>query len=302
VENPYFELGTPGFGRGAPFNAVIISAMLMKEFIPAIQLQKYIHRYWVVSSQEAMPAERCVLDGFVKLFIYLNDNIPEYYDTEGRRKVWADGIGGHQTDGNLFIHTPKELKLIFCIFRPYGFYRLFKVPIHLLNNNVAPLEVFLGRRTREFKERILSAPADEAKIRIVDDFFITLVRQLSTPYRNAVEYAQDLMMKHNGLVNIEDLSGQLSISRRSLERHFIDHVGMSPKYYARVLRFNYAFGLKRANPVLDWFDIIYDCGYFDQTHFIKDFRHFTGEPPAAFYSKPHPIEAVYVGRGWKNLK
>ena len=77
---------------------------------------------------------------------------------------------------------------------------------------------------------------------------------------------------------------------------------MSPKYYAKVLRFNYAFGLKRANPALDWFDIIYDCGYFDQTHFIKEFRHFTGQPPVAFYSKPHPIESVYVGRASKNLK
>ena len=276
--------------------------MLMKEFIPAPALQKYIHRYWIVSSVEAMPPEKCVMDGFVKLFVYLNDNLPVYYDTEGRRKEWGDGIGGHQTDGDLTIQTPGDLRLIFCIFRPFGFYRLFKVPIHLLNNNVVPLEVFLGKRTREFKEKVMAAPSDEAKIRTVDEFFGSLVRQLTTPYRSAVEFAQDQMLQNNGLVNIEILSNQVNISRRSLERHFSDNVGMSPKYYARVLRFNYAFGLKRANPALDWFDIIYDCGYFDQTHFIKDFRHFTGQPPVTFYSKPHPIEAVYVGRGSKNLK
>ncbi|HEY4062070.1 MAG TPA: helix-turn-helix domain-containing protein [Puia sp.] len=276
--------------------------MLMKEYIPAPHLHKYIHRYWIVSSLEAMPAEKCVLDGFVKLFIYLNDNLPEYYDTEGRRKDWGDGIGGHQTDGDLLIKTPENLRLIFCIFKPYGFYRLFNIPIHHLNNNVVPLEVFLGRRTRELKERILSAPCDEAKIGVVDDFFSSLARPLPTSYRSMIEYAQDQMLQRNGLVGIDDLSRQSSISRRSLERHFSDNVGMPPKYYARVLRFNYAFGLKRANPALDWFDIIYDCGYFDQTHFIKDFRHFTGEPPVAFYSKPHPIEAVYVGRASKNLK
>ena len=274
----------------------------MKEYIPAALLQKYIHRYWIVSSPDAMPPEKCVMDGFVKLFIYLNDNLPEYHDSEGRQKYWGDGIGGHQTDGDLVIQTPKNLKLIFCIFRPFGFYRLFKIPIHLLNNKVVPLEVFLGKRTPEFKEKVLSAPSDETKIRMVDDFFGSLVRQLHTPYRSAVEFAQDLMLQNNGLVNIENLSNQLNISRRSLERHFSENVGMSPKYYARVLRFNYAFGLKRANPALDWFDIIYDCGYFDQTHFIKDFRHFTGEPPVAFYSKPHPIDSVYVGRGLKNLK
>jgi AraC-like DNA-binding protein len=276
--------------------------MIMKEYIPAAPLQKYIHRYWIVSSAEAMAAEKCVMDGFVKLFIFLNDNLPEYYDTCGKRRDWGDGIGGHQTGGDLFIKTPKDMRLIFCIFRPFGFYRLFKIPIHLLNNNVIPLEAFLGKRTREFKERVLSAPSDEEKIETVDEFFVTLARQLPDPYRSPVEYAQDQMLQRNGLINIDQLSGQLNISRRSLERYFSENVGMPPKYYARVLRFNYAFGLKRANPALDWFDIIYDCGYFDQTHFIKDFKHFTGEPPVAFYSKPHPIEAAYVGRAWKNLK
>ena len=276
--------------------------MVMKEYIPAAHLQKYIHRYWIFSSPDAMPAEKCIMDGFVKLFIFLNDNLPEYYDKQGKKKDWGDGIGGHQTGGDLLIKTPKDLKLVYCIFRPFGFYRLFKIPIHLLNNNVVPLEVFLGARTREFKEKVMEAPNDEEKISAVDDFFTSLTRQLPAPYRSSVEFAQDQMMQRNGLVNIDRLSGQLNISRRSLERHFADHVGMSPKYYARVLRFNYAFGLKRANPALDWFDIIYDCGYFDQTHFIKDFRHFSGEPPVAFYSKPHPIEAAYVGRAWRHLK
>jgi AraC-like DNA-binding protein len=276
--------------------------MLMKEYIPALPLHNYIHRYWIMSSREAMAAENCLMDGFVKLFIYLNDNLPEYFDKDGRKKEWADGIGGHQTDRDLKVSTPENLKLIFCIFRPFGFYRLFKTPIHLLNNNIIPLEAFLGIRTREFKERVLSAPADEDKIKVVDDFFLSLIRQLPVAYRSCIEYAQNRLLENNGLLNIDSLSSQSNISRRSLERYFSDNVGMPPKYFARVLRFNYAFSLKRANPALDWFDIIYDCGYFDQTHFIKDFKHFTGEPPTAFYSKPHPIEAAYVGRAWRSLK
>lgn len=276
--------------------------MIMKEYIPAACLHKYIHRYWIVSSLEAMPAEKCVMDGFVKLFIYLNDNLPEYYDQEGKKREWGDGIGGHQTDGDLLIRTPENLKMIFCIFKPFGFYRLFKTPIHLLNNNVTPLNIFLGNRSVELKEKVILASSDDNKIKVVDDFFTSLVRPLHVPYRSRIELAQDQLMLNNGMVNIDCLSSQLNISRRSLERYFLENVGISPKYYGKVLRFNYAFALKRANPDLDWFDIIYDCGYFDQTHFIKDFKQFTGEPPAAFYSKPHPIESVYVGRAAKNLK
>jgi AraC-like DNA-binding protein len=274
----------------------------MKEYIPAAPLQNYIHRYWIFSSAEAMAAENCIMDGFVKLFIYLNDHLPEYCDANGHKKQWGDGIGGHQTDRDLTISTPENLRLIFCIFRPSGFYRLFKTPIHLLNNNVVPLEAFLGKRTREFKDRLLPAPEDEDKIAVVDEFFISLAWRLPVANRSSVEVAQNQLLQNNGMLPIDGLSSQLNISRRSLERYFSEHVGMPPKYYARVLRFNYAFGLKRANPALDWFDIIYDCGYFDQTHFIKDFKHFTGKAPTAFYSKPHPIEAAYVGRAWKNLR
>ncbi len=54
--------------------------MLMKEYIPALPLHNYIHRYWIMSSREAMAAENCLMDGFVKLFIYLNDNLPVYCD------------------------------------------------------------------------------------------------------------------------------------------------------------------------------------------------------------------------------
>jgi AraC-like DNA-binding protein len=276
--------------------------MILREFIPDLSLQKYLHRLWIVTSLEAIPAEKCVLDGFVKLFVFLNDNLPEYRDAEGNRKEWGDGVGGHQTGGDLTIKMPAGLKLLFCIFKPAGFHRLFKVPIHLLNNDVVPLEVFLGTRTREFKDLVMSAPTDEARIGVVNNFFMSLIRQLPETYSPVIESAQDRLMQKNGLVNIEGLSNELNISRRSLERHFLENIGMSPKYYAKVLRFNYAFGLKRANPALDWFDIIYNCGYFDQTHFIKEFRHFTGQPPVAFYSKPHPIESAYVGRAWKNLK
>jgi hypothetical protein len=174
------------------------ASMILREFIPDALLQKYLHRFWIASGAQAMPAEKCVLDGFVKLFIFLNDNLPEYYDTAGNRKEWGDGIGGHQTDGDLMIRTPAGLKLVFCIFKPAGFYRLFGIPIHLLNNNIVPLEVFLGSRTREFKESVLAADGDEARIRAVNDFFISLVRKLPETYTSVVECAHPIEAAYVG--------------------------------------------------------------------------------------------------------
>ena len=273
--------------------------MLLKEYIPAAPLSPYIHCYWIVQCSHVMLPEKCIMDGYVKMFIYLNDNLPEYHTDHGIKKDWGDGFGGHQTCRDLFISTPGNLHLVFCLFKPLGFFQLFGVPIHHLNNTVAPLESFLGRRTSELKERLLSAAGDEHRITILNDFFLSLTYRLPTLRRTGMEYIQDRMHSRKGLIQIDDLSRVANLSSRTLERNFSEKIGMSPKYYARVLRFNYAFGLRRTNPQLGWFDIIHDCGYFDQTHFIKDFKHFTGQTPGTFYKASHPIKDIYLGRTLK---
>jgi AraC-like DNA-binding protein len=67
---------------------------------------------------------------------------------------------------------------------------------------------------------------------------------------------------------------------RQVQRISRDRIGMSPKAFARVIRFSAAYRLHEERPGLRWTDIAYRCGYFDQMHLIRDFRDFAGMPPS----------------------
>jgi transcriptional regulator GlxA family with amidase domain len=82
---------------------------------------------------------------------------------------------------------------------------------------------------------------------------------------------------------------------RNFERHFLDEVGMSPKRFSCVVRFNHAFQLKLRYPQKDWTSIAPECGYFDQTHLIKDFKRYSGNCPSAFLKQTPLTEQQYIG-------
>lgn len=72
------------------------------------------------------------------------------------------------------------------------------------------------------------------------------------------------------------------VSSRQFERQFLERIGVSPKIYQRLLRFNQVMNLRKQNPALKWVDITYHCGYFDPNHLLRDFKQFTGVVPSGF--------------------
>ena len=94
-------------------------------------------------------------------------------------------------------------------------------------------------------------------------------------------YALDLLSSGHS-ISIDALSESLCISNRGLQKLFKKHIGMSPSYYRKIIRFNKAVRLLSMNSESSLTQISYACGYFDQAHFIKDFREFGGLSPSEF--------------------
>ena len=84
------------------------------------------------------------------------------------------------------------------------------------------------------------------------------------------------------------------MSIKTFERKFIEQVGASPKIFSRIVRFNKAITLKMKEYKKSWTSIALDCGYFDQMHFIKDFKLFTGDTPAAFFKNTPPPAEQFI--------
>ena len=99
--------------------------------------------------------------------------------------------------------------------------------------------------------------------------------------RSYVNVAAELIRNTSG-IRIEDISNRVFISQRQLEREFKNKVGISPKHYLRITRINEIICFLKANPVTDLVSVAYHFGYYDQAHFINDFKRITGKIPSMF--------------------
>jgi transcriptional regulator GlxA family with amidase domain len=100
-----------------------------------------------------------------------------------------------------------------------------------------------------------------------------------------------MIMESIGNITVKELSTKLNISDRQIERKFKEQIGISPKMFSRLIRINYVFKLLRTNPELNWQDVIFLCGYYDQAHFIRDFKEISGESPNVFLSRRTAVSA-----------
>ena len=104
----------------------------------------------------------------------------------------------------------------------------------------------------------------------------------------AIAYALARMHCGTELPTVEVLSDKAGLSSRRLARLFSLEVGLTPKLYARVLRFSRAVQLTRVDRPVDWSDVAERCGYFDQPHFIHDFKEFSGLTPSEYLLRRTP--------------
>ncbi|HKW02865.1 MAG TPA: helix-turn-helix transcriptional regulator, partial [Vicinamibacterales bacterium] len=104
--------------------------------------------------------------------------------------------------------------------------------------------------------------------------------------------AAGLALETRGLVRVERLAEFVGVSRRQLERAFQQEIGLTPKQLLRVARFQQTLNALRQSRT-GWADLAVSLGYYDQAHFVNDFRHFTGQPPGAWQIDDQSLTAVF---------
>jgi AraC-like DNA-binding protein len=117
----------------------------------------------------------------------------------------------------------------------------------------------------------------ESMIKGLNEFIGTLTT--TEPLKaNSIDEAVEIIFERKGMVSIEELAASIFVSERQFLNQFKQQVGLSPKFFARIIRLNYIFQLVKENKE-KWSSLAYEAAYFDQSHFIKDFKAFTGENP-----------------------
>ena len=201
-------------------------------------------------------------------------------------------IIGLQTASKGIVIFNGDVRFFSVQFRPNGFYKLFGIPSSQITNNIFEASDVIPGGTGSYQEQLIEATNLLEMKKISDKFFLShlLVSRRYDPYYS-ISSTSAIIFQSFGNVNIKNLAYNANMSLKRFELKFTEQVGIPPKLFARINRFNFALLLKMQNALLNWTDISHRCGYYDQMHFIKEFKEFAGDSPANFYkTTPLPYE------------
>lgn len=164
---------------------------------------------------------------------------------------------------------------------PFAVPRLLSVSSAELTDQMPDLHTILGAEGVELEERMMVAIDNKQRSVILSDYLIKrLQKQKEAPavIRTAIKTA----IHAKGLINIPSFTEQFYLSNRQFERRFKEQSGFSLKTYCRILRFHSALN-EYGNKDISLTDLAYQCGYYDQSHFINDFKQFSGYTPSQYF-------------------
>lgn len=196
----------------------------------------------------------------------------------------------------------EERELICINFKAGALEKLAQIPVgEMLNRTLEARDVF-GPEVTKLKQKLLEARSDGEIMQYVNAFFLKKLKTI--PSTSPFDLAIQRLVDAQGNVHISTLAHLASMSLRQFERKSLQCLGMSPKLFAKLTRFSYAYVIKENNPHLLWTDISYASGYYDQMHLIRDFKIFSGcSPKYAFGEQTLPkVNAVTSLQGHGRLQ
>lgn len=184
----------------------------------------------------------------------------------------------------------KGLEIITIFFKPTGMHSLFGFPMQLFTDKAIDFELICCNQDKYQVQKILESPTTVQRIAAIETFLLAKLSGKSTYNSQRIEYASHLIIDRRGNIPINRLALELNMSKRNLERHFIEEVGISPKSFSGVSRMKKILELIELNSNITWRDVSKNFEYTDHAHFIHEFRKFTGKAPHEYFNSTSDFE------------
>jgi len=253
--------------------------MFCKSILPSPPLQEFVRNYkilhlkfnnsYIIPFKHRPPKAEQGIVFYVKGFVDLQNT--------GSSQIPAPvSVFSHQTDKKRFQVTPEFL--MFTIFlHPGVLHRLIHMPVVDLNQSYHDAELFFGTEVRMITEQLAEVVDYSSMVPIVETFLLTKFRKLQMS--NAVDDVANYLLADPTAFSLDSIARQACLSSKQFYRKFVERIGISPKFYSRITRFNQAYQYKIAHPDVYWSSIAQKFCYTDYHHLEKEFKEFTELTP-----------------------
>ncbi|GAB3972210.1 helix-turn-helix domain-containing protein [Spirosoma terrae] len=250
--------------------------MTFQVYLPRPQLMPYVKHF--VISETANEQDYKILPDTSLVMGFQYSGQLAYRQNDTSVALSAAGITG-LTDTFRIFRNSNRIGSVLVVFTETGASTFFREPLHELFRESLALDTFIrSSAISRLQERLADTLADRAKIELIEDFLLSQWQQ-RTPDR-LVDTALFHIHQTKGTLRINELTNRLCISQSPLEKRFRQVVGASPKKFSSIVRLQHAIHLLRSSHSL--VETGLDTGYFDQAHFSKEFKAFTGATPLEF--------------------
>ncbi len=257
--------------------------MNYQTFQPHPDLASLISCYWTleVPSAEDSERQRIIPDGKIEMAFVLGDDIKRYtaeHDFILQPRAFVLG----QTLEPFYVEPTGNVNSFSISFYPYGFANFVDVPLKTLANTETPISDLFGEEAaNSLEQQIIQATDTQKRIAIAEQFLLDRLGKFSLK-DTIVKSTVEALLATEGNTSISNILKNDSSKRRQLERRFAEQIGLSPKQLGKVIRLQSALKMLLNQESGHLTNIAYESNYYDQSHFIKDFREFTGISPKDF--------------------
>lgn len=236
------------------------------ELSPSIKLQPYVYCYWQLKTTKKLSEHfsyKVVSDGCIDILFEINNPKDNF-------------VAGFCRKYTEYVLQP-EFNYVGIRFLPTIFPQLFEISAEELSNKFQSLDNFAPQTSKFIAEHFHSEMnLNEIKQKL-DYHFTCLLNKVTFDFDNRLYNAIDIILKNYGVLNIKDID--VGVSIRQLQRLFQFYIGDTPKTFSKVVQFQNILKAKPSKQSLKHNKLFYDVGYYDQSHFIKDFKNFYGVTP-----------------------
>ncbi|MFT3827502.1 MAG: helix-turn-helix transcriptional regulator [Chitinophagaceae bacterium] len=260
--------------------------MLYQNYTPSPALAAYIRCYWSLEAEgTGLSAERDRIfpDGCMELIFHYGDQYKKYHTTDNADLQPHSFIHGQLT-GFMEIEATGNTGIFSVRFHPGGLRPFIPFGLDEITDTYISIKDCWNKEGDILEDRMLNAVSNAERINILESF---LLQKLATrhSYNPVIDQCVKTIIHHHGNITVDQLATSMHIGRRHLERQFIAQVGLSPKLLARITRFQQVLNIIESNQHHNLTSVAHQGGFYDQAHFIKDFKEFTGLNPKQYFSE-----------------
>jgi len=251
---------------------------------PSSLLRPYVKHYWHLKTVgDSASMARTVPTGMMSLIFHRGNRLLSVNENRFHPRAFLGGQESTFAD----LQYKGQIDMITVVFRPAGVRAFFSLPLNKAAGLRLSSEEMEDKQLLQLENALIGTEEEDLSILLIEKFLMTRLTHLATHNLNRINTT--LRLIESGETDISRLADAACLSTKQYSRIFLEHTGVNPKEFSRTIRFQRALHLLEKHPHISFTALAFECGYYDQSHMIKEFKSYSGYTPGEYLAvcAPH---------------